>query len=128
MTDIRPDHLTPVEAERMVSHFMTAVTKATIAFSHAGDALIEAKKEHRRAVVMAEFDPACPKVVRNETTVGQREAWVLRETMSAVNNLHAAEVMRETALEALRSARSNQQAAMAINASVREAYRMAVPT
>lgn len=118
--------LTPAESERAVKAATNKVSKRTLEFIRSGDALVDATREHRIALTRAEFDPASPRVVRGETTVGDREAWIRRACAAEMDVLHAAEVMRDNAMEALRSARKELDGAMAVNASVREAYKNGV--
>lgn len=123
-----PEHLdeplTPPQAEFAVKRATNKVAAATSEFRRAGDELVAAKIAYRKAVVGAAFDPECPVPRRGEVTVGEREAWINQETALEKDLLFAAEIARETAIEALRSARTEHQGAMAINASVREAYRL----
>lgn len=116
--------LNPAQAEFAVKRATNKVAAVTVEFRRAGEELVSAKITYRRARVQAEFDPQCPLPRRGETTVGEREAWIAERTSLEKDALFAAEVARETALEALRSARTEHQGSMAINASVREAYRL----
>lgn len=114
---------TPAKAEEKIKECANQMSFATRDFANAGDRLVAATIAHRRAVTRAEFSASCPRVVRGEATVGDREAWINRETEDTRNALLAAETERDNAIEMLRSTRALLQAAMAINASVREAYR-----
>jgi len=116
--------LTPVQAEFAVKRATNKVAFCTAEFRRAGDELVSAKIAYREAVVRAAFDPECPVPRRGEVTVGERDQWIDRRTALEKDALFAAEINRETAIEALRSARTEHQGAMAINASVREAYRL----
>lgn len=118
--------LNPAQSERAVKACTNKVSFAQIEYRKSGDAYLDAFKAHRIATTRAEFSAECPRVVRGEVTVGDRESWVRRECGDEIDTLKTAEIMRENAIEALRSARNELQGAMAVNASVREAYRSAV--
>lgn len=133
---LQDEPLNPAQAEAVVKKEANKVAFTTIEYRKAGERLVAAHAAHRRARTIAEFDPATPRVgavlslddgSTRKITVGEREAWIDRATETTALELFAAEINRENAVEMMRSARKAQDAAMGINASVREAYRSAVP-
>src|SRR5690348_6929948 len=115
---------TPVQAEAAIRATNRQMHQATVAYRDAGQQLIAAKGAYLKARTRAAFHPDCPKPERGTVTVGMREEWLDKQCEGERMGLFAAEIMRENAIEALRTSRAEAQAAMSLNASAREAYRM----
>lgn len=119
--------LTPAQSELAVKRATNKVAFCTTEYRRAGDELIRAAKEHRIAYVRAAYSPDIPTPNRAEgVTVGAVERFLKKAIATQADELFAAETNRDTALEALRSARSELVGATAINASVREAYKVTI--
>lgn len=117
--------LTPVAIESKLRALVNAITIAQQELRTARLDEDSAHSEYMRAKITAAYSDECPKPKRGETTVGDREMWIDRETMNEGDAARHMTVLREIAVDALRARIAESQAVQSLNASVRQAYSLA---
>jgi hypothetical protein len=117
--------ITPVQIESKLRHLIGDLSNRQETLAKARDAETETEIALRRARAIAAHSEACPVPLRGGFTVGQRDAWIDAQVADEHDAHDRATTMRETALDALRTAQAIAELAQSLNASVRLAYSQA---
>lgn len=115
-----PEQLTPIEVEQRLRASISMLTRGQAMLREARDAETEAEVAYRRAQYAAMMRAA--PVERGGQTVGERDAWVARETVEEWAAYRRAQTMREAAQDHLRTVRDVVEVLRSLGASVRTAY------
>lgn len=117
--------LTPVQIEAKLRALVNAIAVAQADLRNFRVKEADAATALLRAKIRAQMSPDCPRVVRGETTVGDRDAWIDAATINEQDEAIHATALREIAQDALRARIAESQAVQSLNASVRQAFAMA---
>lgn len=120
-----PEPLTPVAVEQRLRQIYSDLARAQIALAQARDDEVDRKHEFERARRKALLSAQCPKVTRNGWTTSERDAWVGEQCADLEFLAAKATVIREAALDKLRTLFAQAEVCRSLSASVRTSYEMA---
>lgn len=116
---------TPIGSERSITNAKNYMGEALKDLKAARHVELKAKMAERRARTTAILGGDCPKVSRGGWTTAERDAWVERQTLTELEALDAAAVVRENAADHLRVVREQASLVQSRHKSVMQAYNIA---